>query len=170
MYSGRSGFGDLPVSFKFSNQSGGSNTVFKSGESWLVEITGPSNQPVWLVAQGGVPIQMGQTDTNGRYARTGTVGDGEIGNWYETWYIGGSTGGGSTLFNGTMAGSISFAVVAIPKPPSSPVTPPPPPLPSGGGSFQFPDVSARQWSDVGTTWMLWAGAGLAALFLLKGKR
>lgn len=167
MYSGRSGFGDLAPSFKFTNTSRpGSESVFRSGESWLVEITGPSNQPVWLVANGLNPINMGSTDTNGRFAKTGAVGDGEIGNWGELWYV------GPNFNTGTYVGSAQFAVVRAPDSTKKSVTDPPP----GGGNNAPPPPPPPTPFDLGAAFgsippiVLWGGAGLAALFLLKGKR
>jgi len=166
----RAGFGDLAPSLNFQKTSGATLFPdFRVGDSWQATITGPANQPVWLQSsRSGSPIilsQLGSTDSTGHFVLTGTVGQGDIGSWSETWYVGGVNISGITLSNAVNLGSISFVVSPAPSSQTgntqAPVTPPPVPTSTG---FVMPDLSAIP------SWAWIAVAGIAAFTLLGGHR
>lgn len=94
-----------PVSVRLVNSSGGSNSAFKVGDSWQIIVTGPPNSQVVAGAtQNGASLgstPMGVTNAQGQLVLTGTMGSSQVGNWVETWTVGGKS-----------AGSISFTVSA----------------------------------------------------------
>jgi hypothetical protein len=92
---------------------------FVVGDSYQVDITGASpNQPVTgSASQNGQSLgtsTFGSTDSSGHFSTSGVMGTGQIGNWVETWYVG-----------GVQSGTASFSVSQGPGPSSSQSTTPP---------------------------------------------
>jgi hypothetical protein len=86
------GTADMAVSAKVSNYSRPGNPL-RSGDTFLVEVTGPPNQPVTVRAtQNGKDLgetAYGSTDSSGRFRLTGSLTDAHTGNWVEVWSVGG---------------------------------------------------------------------------------
>src|ERR1035437_5991510 len=83
-------------------------SVMYPGDTWNIKIGGAS--PIVHVTMNGHkdngPIYnpgVYNTDANGNFTLSGTVGVGDIGSWQETWYV-----------NGIKSGSISFVVAPAP--------------------------------------------------------
>lgn len=98
------------------NLSGGSNSAFKVGDAWRIDITGgPPNACVYLNAsipgvpmpysgqqdlalsawlgrstQGLEPCGIGTTDAGGNYSTSGVFGPGQVGIWRQSWNIQGN--------------------------------------------------------------------------------
>src|SRR5712671_1392598 len=108
----RSGFGDLEPSFSFEKTSGaGDVNVWRVGESWVIQVTGPASQAVFV--QGGqngamITTQMGATDSTGKFSLSGTMTADQIGHWTERWWIGDAAPASLAQF--------SFEVLAAPTP------------------------------------------------------
>jgi hypothetical protein len=69
----------------------GHDTDFRVGDSFALTIYGPPNQTVGITAtHNGETFgsTQGQTDSNGHWSSSGTMGSGEIGNWTEVWTVG----------------------------------------------------------------------------------
>lgn len=94
-----------PVAVRLVNSSGGSSSAFNVGDSWQITVTGPPNsQVVASATQNGASLgstSMGVTNSQGQLVLAGTMGSSQVGNWVETWTVGGQS-----------AGSISFSVAA----------------------------------------------------------
>lgn len=87
------------------NLTGSSTSEFKVGDQFRITISnGPPNTDVKVssVHDGAsASAGMGKTDGNGNFSLTGTMSQGEIGSWAETWSVGDKT-----------LPSISFKVVS----------------------------------------------------------
>jgi hypothetical protein len=157
------------ISIRLVNSSGGSNSAFNVGDSWQVIVSGPPNSPVTASAtQNGTSLgssPMGTIGSNGQLVLTGTMSASQVGNWTESWSVGGQS-----------AGTISFSVAAPSGSGSSPGGGSPAGSSSGGGS---PAGSSSSTSDFlsgsvsvgGVSVPYWAlGAGALALFFLMGRK
>jgi len=179
----------------FAGSRGG--TDLQVGDTWLVSITGATgNAPVTMNGSGpGGPIgrtDMGTTDRNGNFSKSGTVRAAEIGPWSESWQVGNLDSGsfsfmvsgpagaqpGAASSGGASSGSASSGGT----PPL--VTPPPTSLPvipaSGSASPAGGSPSAGASPAGGTviggfdlskvpTWG-WAAAAAVAFLAFGGRR
>lgn len=100
-----------PRTAAITNMSGGSSSQFLVGDQWTLRVQGPPNTPVTIAAtQSGRSLgttPFGTTGNDGVLVLTGAMGADQIGDWVETYYVG-----------GTPSGSLSFSVRAVPKSPS----------------------------------------------------
>lgn len=92
--------GSYPVSVQISK------TSFNVGDPWQITISGPPNSQVAVSgtqngASVGTATPMGTIGSGGTLVLTGTMGAPQVGNWTESWTVGGQN-----------AGSISFSVAA----------------------------------------------------------
>jgi hypothetical protein len=66
---------------------------FTVGDTFLVNVKGPPNQPVAVDGiLNGAPFArntVGTTDAAGNFALSGTEGPAAVGSWIENWYVGG---------------------------------------------------------------------------------
>jgi hypothetical protein len=139
------------VSFQNSR---GSSALYP-GDTWSISITGGApNSPVVVTGgKNGVhdSVQMGTTDSLGKFSLSGTITSDQVGTWNESWTVGGDS-----------AGSFSFSVAqgsATGTPQGAPVLTPSLHLPTVGGF----DLSSIPW------WGWLAGIG-GGLYLLGGRR
>jgi hypothetical protein len=179
------GFADVATTFNFVKV-GGSSTIFPNfsvGDTWNITITGAPNSPVYVGgSQNGVNFatyQIGSTDSSGKYSLSGTMGQANIGQWFEDWYVGGTVSG-NTVYQGDLAGSVNFSVAAAPAttpPTTTPPTTTPPTTTPTTNTFLNPDLFnnliTSQGLDVGgydiPWWAVAAGVG-ALFFLLSGRK
>ncbi len=117
MYS-RSGFGDMAPALSFQKTSGSGDVgTFRVGESWVIRITGPANAPVWFqggqVGNQGPTTQVGTTDASGVFTTSGTMTTPQIGQWYETWIVGGTVGAGGSVATANYEASRYGSIIAI---------------------------------------------------------
>jgi hypothetical protein len=102
---GAGGGSSFPVSVRLVNNSGGSNSSFNVGDAWSIIVTGPPNAAVVAGAtQNGSSLgssPQGTIGSNGQLTITGTMSAAQVGNWTESWTVGGKS-----------AGSLSFSVAA----------------------------------------------------------
>ena len=87
------------------NVSGGSNSQFRVGDGFSVGVYGPypNQQVIVMGTKNGISTggsMVGITDGGGRATITGVFGPGDVGNWSETWLVG-----------GLPLGQLSFSVV-----------------------------------------------------------
>ena len=150
-----------PGSVAFSNLTTGNASVFRVGDSWRVSISGASpNQPVVVTGvQNGKSStsQLGTTDANGSWSSTGTMDASTVGNWTESWTVG-----------GVPAASLAFTVAAA----SGASQPAGSAAPTPAGAFDIGSVaSVFSGSAIGgiPNWALIA-AGLGLVFVLGSKR
>jgi hypothetical protein len=96
---------NFPVSVRLVNNSGGSNSSFNVGDAWTIVVTGPPNAVVVAGAtQNGSSLgssPQGTIGSNGQLTITGTMSAAQVGNWTESWTVGGQN-----------AGNLSFSVIA----------------------------------------------------------
>jgi len=81
--------------------------LFDVGQPYTYQITGPPNQTVVLsYSQSGSPGQVtfGQTDANGNYQYNGTWASSDVGDWFETWFIGSIQAVGQLVFSVGLTG------------------------------------------------------------------
>ena len=74
------------------NLTGPSNAAFVVGDSWRIVISGAPNQPVCMTGTfNGLPTggTFGSTDASGNFSLSGLMTSAVVGNWRETWYVGG---------------------------------------------------------------------------------
>lgn len=80
-------------SVAFTNITSGNASQFRVGDSWRVSISGASpNQPIVVTGvQNGKSstTQLGVTDASGAWTSTGTMDASTVGNWTESWSVGG---------------------------------------------------------------------------------
>jgi hypothetical protein len=97
--------GSAAPSVNLSNSSGGSSNSFNVGDSWQIVVTGAPNATVQASAsQNGTSLgtsTMGTIGANGQLILQGTFTSSQVGNWTESWTVGGQS-----------AGSITFSVAA----------------------------------------------------------
>lgn len=97
--------GSAAPTVSLSNSSGGSNNSFQVGQSWQIIVTGTPNAQVQASAsQNGTSLgttTMGTIGSNGQLVLSGTFATSQVGNWTESWTVGGQS-----------AGSITFSVAA----------------------------------------------------------
>ena len=98
--------GSYPLSVRLLNSSGGQASAFNVGDSWQVIVYGPPNAQVSASAtQNGTSLgsgSMGTIGSNGQLVITGTMDASQVGNWSESWTVGGQA-----------AGTISFSVASV---------------------------------------------------------
>jgi hypothetical protein len=174
--------GNARISFRTST---GDTGQLKPGNTWVIQITGAkANSPV--VVAGGQNgrndvTNMGNTDGAGGWQASGTIEAGMVGNWNESWSVG-----------GVNVGTIAFTVIAATPAQQSTVTgkpnssPPPgnqlvpgdPGFSSthekliGGGGAAMGSFGAAEagWSGGGgSNSLLLIAAGLAAVYLMSKK-
>lgn len=82
-----------PITVQLTNTSGGSNTAFRQGDTWHLEITGPVRDEIliWATLNGvALPkLVLGMTDFNGNFTRDGVFDLPDyIGQWSEFYQVG----------------------------------------------------------------------------------
>ncbi len=150
------------VSVKIVNPSGGSNSTFNVGDAWQVIVSGPPNAQVQASAsQNGTSLgssSMGVIGSNGQLVLQGTFASSQVGQWSESWTVGGQS-----------AGSISFSVVAPSSTYSGGITSG---TSAGGGSgIDVSSLLNGSVSVAGTSVPYWAlGLGAVAVFFFMGRK
>lgn len=163
------GSSSAAVSVRLVNSSGGSNSSFNVGDSWQIIVTGKPNAQVSASAtQNGTSLgtsPMGTIGSNGQLVLTGTMASSQVGNWSESWTVGGQN-----------AGSVSFSVAA-PSGGSGGGGATGSGIPAGtsnsGASSSNPFGFLTDTFTIGSVAIpIWAaaGAGLVALFMFTGRR
>jgi hypothetical protein len=84
----------------------GSIMSFEVGDTFVLVITGPPNQPVTVAQNFGSPGFVGYTNSQGVYSNSATWGASDPGSYNQTWYVGGVSA----------APSLSFVVLPNPGP------------------------------------------------------
>ncbi len=70
-----------------------SGTTYQAGDSYVLKVKGPKNQPVTVSQTRGIimtPLVPWQTDGNGDFSTSGVWGSSETGSYTQTWYAGGN--------------------------------------------------------------------------------
>ena len=157
--------------FSFTNLTSGNNGVFQIGDKWQIQITG--YQPNATVQVGGgkdggnALTTLGHTDSAGNFSYNGSITSDQVGNWQESWYVG-----------GPVISSFSFRVVgpgagggSVTSTPAAAVLPPASKSPGGSAALVPSDFLSSSVSIAGSqvpTWaLLLAGVGL---IFMVGKR
>lgn len=147
------------------NTSRGGSTVYP-GDTWTITITGAApNQPVSVLGihpDGGSATQgYGNTDGSGNFKLAGQITSDMVGNWQETWTVGGQ-----------QAGSFSFTVAALQQAAraASVVPSPPSPAPAGatGAYTTLVPSSVSSFSFGSIPWWGWGIAAVGGFMLLGG--
>lgn len=120
--------------FSLTNLSGGSNTAFKVGDSWRIDIVGAqpnacvylnanlsmaqvpmSGQQdialsTWLgrYATGNESCGVGTTDSSGNYTASGTFTKAQVGQWVQNWTVQGNYAGGAMFSVADESGSTQY--------------------------------------------------------------
>ncbi len=161
------------------------------GDTWTISITGAAPNAAVTVS-GTTPggsfsgSQMGMTDGNGNWSKSGTTSAGEVGTWVEHWMV-----------NGQDAGTIvqHISVAGDPPPPPPPADPhhtrtrrtwDPPAAPTMPATVAAPTIqyflsapsqapaavqdSGSSFSIGEVPWWGWAAAAGVAVFALGGRR
>ena len=158
------------VSFATSG-TGGSGSPYV-GDTYQVSITGATpNSPVTVSGNGPSgpysATPMGTTDNNGNFSKAGSFGAGDVGNWSESWAVGGISSGQFTfavnapipaLAPGVPLSSTTAPTVAAPVLTPADVTP----LSTGAASSTPFSLGSIPW------WGWAAGVGVALLALGGG--
>lgn len=76
---------------QITNTTRGGHLVFYSGDGWRIDITGGGSSAVVIGCIPGSCTQFGYTDGGGSFVLTGYMSDAEIGQWDQTWVVGGVT-------------------------------------------------------------------------------
>lgn len=93
-----------PVTAALSVSGPQSGTTYYVGDTFTLTLNGPPNSAVYVLQNGSMSAQMGTTTSGGVLTITATWAAGDIGNYTQTWQIGGLTA----------TPSLSFSVVAVP--------------------------------------------------------
>lgn len=90
--------------------------LYYPGDTWNITINGATaNSPVSVSNAGSVAV-YGNTDSNGNWSKSGTFDASVVGNWSETWMVGGVTVGYAVF---TVAPKIVAPVLVPSAPPPS---------------------------------------------------
>lgn len=148
------------------NLTGPSNAQFQVGDQWQIVVQGAPNQAVSAAAsQNGSSLgttPFGSTDASGRLVLNGTMGAGQVGQWVETWIVGGITAAPVLQFYVLSPASTTTTVTD-----NSTPTPPPPattPAPAAPSWFDQPGLFGMP------NWAVAGGGLLALMFMFGGHR
>lgn len=153
------------------NTSRGGSTVYP-GDTWTIQISGaPPSQPVSVLGvhpDGGSATQgYGNTDGSGSFALAGAITADMVGNWQETWSVGGQ-----------QVGSFSFTVNPTPQQTMAPA--PAPQVPAATQqTYVLSDGTTATTSTSGSSltdfissipWWGWGIAAVGGVMLFSGGR
>ncbi len=169
--------------------------ILYPGDSWQIRITG--GRPSTMVSVDGTfngvttRNTLGPTDGSGVFTTSGVIDSSSIGNWSETWWVGGdnagtfsfqvapspSTGSPTTSAGGGTgvpwippAGS-GTPYTAPPATTSTPTGTPYSPAPTGSGNTSAPAASSGDLiNGIPNNVLMLGAAGILALMVLGGRR